>query len=427
MVACPALLVAGCASGQGKTTVTAGLARLYRRRGLRVRVFKTGPDFLDPLILARAAGSSVYQLDLWMVGAEESRALLHEAANEADIILVEGVMGLFDGQPSAADLAAFFGLPVLAVIDAGAMAQTVAAIAHGLATYRDDIRVTGLIANRVSSPGHRAMIDEALGRRFDFFGTLPSDPSFALPSRHLGLVPAAELADIDQRLDAVADALERNAAPPLPPPVTFAGPGRPAPPDLLAGRRIAVARDAAFCFLYEGNLDLLRAMGAELSFFSPLAGETLPDADAAYLPGGYPELHLDALAANRPLFEALRHHVEQGKPALAECGGMLALLDRLSHSDGTSAALAGLLPGTAALQKRLVNLGLHSVTLPEGELRGHTFHHSQSEIALDPLTISVPTRKQGRGEAVYRVNRLTATYLHLYFASDPAATAGLFS
>ena len=414
MASCPALLVAGCASGQGKTTVTAGLARLYRRRGLRVGVFKTGPDFLDPLILAQAAGSPVYQLDLWMVGPEESRALLFEAAQEADAILIEGVMGLFDGQPSAADLAAAFGVPVLAVIDAGAMAQTAAAIAHGLATYRDDIQFAGLIANRVSSPGHKAMIEEALGDRFPFFSTLPSDPAFALPSRHLGLVPAGEVADLDRRLDAIADKLDV----PLPPPVEFAGPGRAAPPVLLEGKRIAIARDAAFCFLYQANLDLLSAMGAELSFFSPLAGESIPACSAVYLPGGYPELHLDALSAN-PL--------RTDKPVLAECGGMLALLDRLSDAQGHSAAMAGLLSGSAALQTRLVNLGMHSVVLPEGELRGHTFHHTQSEIALAPIAVSKPQRLQGRGEAIYRVGRLTASYLHLYFGSNPEAAAALFA
>lgn len=413
MTACPALLVAGCASGQGKTTVTAGLARLYRRRGLKVRVFKTGPDFLDPLILAQAAGSPVYQLDLWMVGAEESRALLHEAARDADIILVEGVMGLFDGQPSAADLAAACGLPVLAVIDAGAMAETAAAIAHGLATYRDDIRVTGLIANRVSSPGHRAMIEEALGGGFDFFGTLPSDPAFALPSRHLGLVPAGELADLDRRLDAMAEALERHAALPLPAAVEFPGPGRSGPPRLLEGKRIAVARDAAFCFLYQANLDLLRAMGAELSFFSPLSGSPSFEADALYLPGGYPELHLGEMS-----FDAIRAHIAAGKPALAECGGMLALLDRLNE-----APMAGVIPGEATLQPRLVNLGLHSW----GSLRGHTFHHSHAEIGLEPIARSMPSRAKGREEAVYRVNKLTATYLHLYFGSDPQAAAELFS
>jgi cobyrinic acid a,c-diamide synthase len=427
MATCPALLVAGCASGQGKTTVTAGLARLYRRRGLRVRVFKTGPDFLDPLILARASGAPVYQLDLWMVGAEESQALLHEAAQEADVILVEGVMGLFDGQPSAADLAAAFSLPVLAVIDAHAMVQTVAAIAHGLATFRDDIVVDGLIANRVSSPGHRAMIEESLDGRFSFFGTLPSDPACSLPSRHLGLVPADELADIDRRLDAIADALERTASLPLPAPVQLAAAARPAVSPLLSGRRIAIARDAAFCFLYQANLDLLAAMGAELVFFSPLADEILPEADALYLPGGYPELHIGTLSANRALLDAIARHVAAGKPALAECGGMLALMESLAHSDGTEGAMAGVLPGRAALQSRLVNLGLHSLTLPEGTLRGHSFHHSRSEVRLDPIATSAPNRPQGRGEAVYRVNRLTATYMHLYFGSDPGAVASLFS
>jgi cobyrinic acid a,c-diamide synthase len=335
-------------------------------------------------------------------------------------------MGLFDGQPSAADLAAAFSLPVLAVIDAHAMAQTVAAIAHGLATFRDDIVVDGLIANRVSSPGHRAMIEESLGARFRFFGTLPSDPACALPSRHLGLVPADELTDIDRRLDAIADALERTAPLPLPAPVVFADAARPAVSPALAGQRIAVARDAAFCFLYRANLDLLTAMGADLVFFSPLADAALPEADALYLPGGYPELHIETLSANRPLLDAIAAHVAADKPVLAECGGMLALLDSLAHSDGTEGAMAGVLPGRAALQPRLVNLGLHSLALPQGTLRGHTFHHSRAEIALDPIATSTPNRPHGRGEAVYRVNRLTATYMHLYFPSNPAAVAALF-
>ena len=159
-------------------------------------------------------------------------------------------------------------------------------------------------------------------------------------------------------------------------------------------------------------------MGAELSFFSPLAGETVPDSDALYLPGGYPELHLDALSANPPRTD---------KPVFAECGGMLALLDSLADAQGRSAPMAGLLPGSAALQPRLVNLGLHEVALPEGILRGHTFHHTQSDIALDPIAVSTPRRLQGRGEPVYRVNKLTASYLHLYFGSNPEAMAALFS
>ena len=190
---CPALLIAAPASGQGKTTVTAALARLHARQGKRVRVFKCGPDFLDPMILARASGAPVYQLDLWMVGEAESRRLLWEAAGEADLILIEGVMGLFDGTPSAADLARHFGVPVLAVIDGSAMAQTFGAMAHGLATFQADLPFSGVLGNRVGSVRHGEILRDALPASIRWYGALPRSAEVGLPSRHLGLVQAGEL------------------------------------------------------------------------------------------------------------------------------------------------------------------------------------------------------------------------------------------
>ncbi|WP_312207249.1 cobyrinate a,c-diamide synthase, partial [Pseudomonas kuykendallii] len=204
---CPALLIAAPASGQGKTTVTAALARLHARQGRRVRVFKCGPDFLDPMILERASGQPVYQLDLWMVGEAECRRQLWQAAQEADLILVEGVMGLFDGTPSAADLARTFGLPVLAVIDAAAMAQTFAAVAHGLATFRADLPFSGVLANRVGSARHAELLRASLPATRRWYGALPRAVGIELPSRHLGLVQAEELLDLDERLDSAAGAL----------------------------------------------------------------------------------------------------------------------------------------------------------------------------------------------------------------------------
>ena len=425
-VSCPALFVSAPASGQGKTSVTAGLARLFRRRGLQVRVFKTGPDFLDPMILARASGAAVYQLDLWMGGEAHCRELLYRAAGEADVILIEGVMGLFDGRPSSADLAELFGVPVLAVIDASAMAETFGAIAHGLADFRPGVVVAGVLANRVGGPGHAAMLAESLGDDLRFFGALPRDEAFALPSRHLGLVQADELADLETRLDHMAAALEQ-AGVEMPAEIPFAPPATLAAiPKMLSGRRIAVARDSAFAFLYEANLDLLRAAGAELRFFSPLQDATLPDCDTAYLPGGYPELHLGRLSANRSLQDALRAHVGAGKPLLAECGGLLYLLDRLADADGRSAPMAGILSGNATVMKRLSNLGLQSARLPEGELRGHTFHHSRAEIVEAPLTHSSAARHHGTSEPIYRQRRLTASYMHFYFPSNPDAAVRLF-
>jgi cobyrinic acid a,c-diamide synthase len=424
---CPALLVAAPASGQGKTSVTAGLARMFRSQGKKVRLFKTGPDFLDPMILARAAGTPVHQLDLWMGGESHCRALLHCAASEADLILVEGVMGLFDGQPSSADLAQLFGIPVLIVIDASAMAETFAAIATGLAHFRPGLPFAGVLANRIGGPGHGAMLRQSLAGRLSFLGALAQDESMSLPSRHLGLVQAEELADLDDRLDRLAAGLASEIGDYSPPAVTFAAPESILPvPPLLAGCRIGVARDAAFAFLYPANLETLKALGAEIRFFSPLADGALPPVDALYLPGGYPELYLERLEANTTMTQAIRAHVESRRPLFAECGGLLYLLDRLADADGASAAMLGILPGTAVVGRRLANLGLQSVTLPEGALRGHTFHHSRAEIACAPLTHAVAARHHGNGEAVYRQGRVTASYLHLYFPSNPEAAARLF-
>jgi cobyrinic acid a,c-diamide synthase len=425
---CPALLVAAPASGEGKTTVTAGLARLHRRQGRRVRVFKSGPDFLDPTVLQRAARAPVYNLDLWMGGDTHCRALLHQAARKADLILVEGVMGLYDGDPSAADLAVRFGLPVLCVIDATAMAQTFAALAVGLAGFQPGLAVAGLLANRVAGSGHRAMLAERLPAGLPLLGTLPRDPGLELPHRHLGLWQADEVADLDARLDAVADALVGTALAELPAPVSFLPSGDPEPirDAPLAGLRIAVARDLAFAFLYAANLDWLRAAGAAPVFFSPLADRELPACDALYLPGGYPELHLEQLAANASMKAAIRAHHAAGRPILAECGGLLYLLDSLAGTDGNPAPMVGLLPGRARMRGRLANLGLQQVDLPEGTLRGHTFHHSEIETELTPLVLTQPLRQHGRPEGAYRIGRLTASYLHLYFPSNPQAVARLF-
>jgi len=422
---CPALLIAAPASGQGKTTVTAALARLHRRAGRRVRVFKCGPDFLDPMIHERASGAPVYQLDLWMVGEAESRRLLWEAAGEADLILIEGVMGLFDGAPSAADLARRFGVPVLAVIDGSAMAQTFGALAHGLASFQPDLPFAGVLANRIGSPRHAEILCDSLPAGLTWYGALPRSAALELPSRHLGLVQAAELADLDQRLDAAAEAIAATAGAQLPAPVLFAAPVTQALEPLLAGVRIGVARDAAFGFLYQANLDLLRALGAELAFFSPLADATLPAVDSLYLPGGYPELHLAQLAGNPGMLDAIRAHHAAGKPILAECGGMLYLLERLTDRHGASARLAGLLPGQATLQPKLAALALQAAALPEGTLRGHTFHHSVLDCALAPLARGECPNYRRTAEAVYRLGRLTASYIHFYLPSDPQAAAGL--
>ena len=291
-------------------------------------------------------------------------------AREADLIIVEGVMGLFDGSPSTADIAQAFGLPVLAVIDAAAMAQSFGAVALGLASYRPgpvpptrrpeagqdesaeprsgeppspppggggrgvSLEFHGFLANRVGSPGHAALLRDSLPPELTWRGAVPREPEAALPARHLGLLPAAEIDDLLRRLDRLADRLAETGLAELPPPVAFAAPAAQSQPGLLAGRRIAIARDAAFCFLHAANLELLRRLGAETLYFSPLAGDGLPPCDALWLPGGYPELHGERLAARRDLWAQLDHHLKAGRPILAECGGMMSLFDYLTDQIG---------------------------------------------------------------------------------------------
>jgi cobyrinic acid a,c-diamide synthase len=453
------MFVSAPASNQGKTTITAALARFHSAQGRIVRVFKTGPDFLDPMIHERASGRPAYQLDLWMGGEDHCRGLLYDAARDADLILIEGVMGLFDGTPSSADLAQLLGVPVLAVIDAESMAQSFGAIAHGLASYRAGLPFYGVLANRVAGARHGELLQQGMRPELAYLGAVMRDAGIELPDRHLGLVQAEEVGDLEQRLVAAAAALKGTRVTELPPAVEFAashprgsagdaggaakhlagfaehpglsakdagGAGVASQPT-LAGIRIGIARDRAFSFLYPANLDLLRAMGAELVFFSPLVAGELPSVDSVYLPGGYPELHLAQLSANRAMALALRRHVDAGKPLYAECGGMLYLLESLADVKGQRATLAGVLPGNASMQPRLKGLGYQSAPCPGGgALRGHTFHHSTMETSLTPWAHGERLYNTSPGEAIYREGSLVASYLHNYFPSNPQAAAALF-
>lgn len=430
---CPAVVVAAPASGQGKTTVTAALARLHARQGRRVRVFKCGPDFLDPFWHTLASGAPVHQLDLWMTGEADCRARLARAAREADLIIVEGVMGLFDGEPSAADLARHFGLPVLAVVDAGAMAGTFGAVAYGLQHYQPGLRWAGVLANRVGSARHAGMLQASLKEPAHWLGALLRNPALTLPERHLGLVAATELSDATARLDAAADAL---AATPLGQmsaeqlqawAVDFPAASPPDAGRLLQGQTIAVARDAAFCFLYAANLECLEQLGAKLVFFSPLADGALPECDAVWLPGGYPELHADRLAANHALRDSLRAHVARGQPLWAECGGMMVLFEQLMDKQEQTHALWGLLPGRVVMQKRLVGLGSQQLLLDGQQLRGHTFHYSSSETPLVPYARTTRAEGGEGGEAVYVHGPVVASYFHAWFPSNPALVARIFT
>lgn len=416
---CPALLLSAPASGQGKTLCTAALARAWRDRGLKVQVFKCGPDFLDPMILQVASGKPVYNLDLGMCGISEAQRLLHRAARENDVILLEGVMGLFDGTPSSADIALQFGIPVALAIDASAMAQTFGAMAAGLLGFDNAIQPAGVIANRIGGKGHADFLRTSLPGNIPWLGALPASQAYSLPERHLGLYRAGEIEDIEQRIQSAAHALSESSALPLPPAVDFRPADRQDFPQLLTGKTIAIARDEAFCFIYPANVECLEAMGAHLEYFSPLHDEAAPDADAYWLPGGYPELHMPAISSNYSMRDSLKQAYNSGKPILAECGGMMALSESI---DGQAAF--GLLPGHSRVEKQLQGIGTQTLTIGQTSINTHTFHHGVFETSLQPQLFS--ETPYGKGEVFYRHGSISASFLHFYFPSNPQAAAGFF-
>lgn len=434
-VTCVALFIAAPASGQGKTTITAAIARYFSNQGKVVRVFKTGPDYLDPQILAQASYGHVEQLDMWMAGEAYCQQKLYEAALEADLILVEGAMGLFDGQPSSADLAARFNIPIAIVMDVKGMAQTAGAIAIGLANYRDDYSCFGLIANNCSSDRHAQLIREALSDKLPLLACLKKDENIALPERHLGLVQASEVTEqLEEKFTLgcrwLEDGVQRaDASSPLltlPSSVDFYSAEVAKVDTLLAGKTIAIARDRAFSFIYQANIRLLQEMGATLVYFSPLNDKQLPLADALWLPGGYPELYAQQLAENSDLQTQIKAFYQAGKPMLAECGGFLYCLEELIDLDQQHHTMVGLLAGHGSMSGKRGCQGMQKAILPEGEIHGHAHHRSRAIMNMDAMGYGQRQRHPAPGEPIYRDKKLTASYLHLFFPSNPALIAHLF-
>lgn len=394
----PGLLVAAPRSGSGKTTVTLGLLRALARRGLKVAGAKCGPDYIDPAFHEAASGRPSLNLDAWAMPPDMVAGLAATSGLGADLILAEGLMGLFDGVPAApgrsgssADIAAAAGWPVLLVLDVSGQSRSAAAIVMGCATYDPRIRIAGVVLNRVGSPRHRRLVGEAIeALGIPVLGSLPRDGSISLPARHLGLVQAAETEGLDLLIDRMADLIASNAD--LDRIVAAAAPsalgaGEPCasaaaiPPP---AQRIAVARDEAFTFLYPHLALGWRRAGAELVFFSPLADEPPPaDCDLCWLPGGYPELHAGRLAAASRFLGGLRRFAEP-KPVHGECGGYMALGRTLTDATGTVHAMAGLLDHATSFATRKMNLGYRAATLLAGGplgsagtvLKGHEFHYA---------------------------------------------------
>lgn len=388
------IVIAAPTSASGKTVVTLGLIRALRDRGMKIASAKVGPDYIDPRFHTHASGRPCPNLDPWAMGRDGCIALLAATSRDTDLTVIEGVMGLFDGPHlawgSTADLAADLGLPVVLIVDARHQAQSLAALVHGFATYRKDITLAGVIANRIASDRHASIVTEALGDRL--LGLVRADKALELPSRHLGLVQADENQDLEGFIASAALAVARetvldrftNQARPLPdPPVSS-----PSLPPL--GQTITIARDMAFAFSYPHMIEGWRRAGATIRFFSPLADEA-PDgeADAVFLPGGYPELHAGRLASNSRFLTGLR----QAEGLIyGECGGYMVLGEGLIDASGARHAMAGLLPLTTSFADRRLHLGYRALTPLAGSpwrkpLRGHEFHYATiaSEGAADRL------------------------------------------
>ena len=437
------IVIAAPSSGSGKTTVTLGLLRCLRRSGVCVSSFKVGPDYIDPAFHAAAAGRPCLNLDGWAMRPETLAALFHEAAEGAGIVLGEGVMGLFDGPSggSTADLATALGLPVLLVVDAGAQAQSAAAVVHGFATWRTDVRVVGVVFNRVGGDRHAVMLRAAMeSLDVPVLGCLPRTSGLALPSRHLGLVQASEMPTLETFIEAAADLvavrLDLEAFRALLSAVD-APPGGTAPPPLPPlGQRVAVASDDAFRFSYPHVVDGWRRAGAEIVPFSPLADER-PDAaaDAVYLPGGYPELHAGLLAANGAFLDGVRRAAARGAVVYGECGGYMVLGGTLTDTDGVAHRMADLLPLETSMAERSLHLGYRRAELAAtgplgtegGTFGAHEFHYASilREDGADPLFRVRDAAGASLGCGGLRRGNVMGSFVHLIDAHpidiDPGA------
>jgi cobyrinic acid a,c-diamide synthase len=394
------LLVAAPRSGSGKTTLTLGLMRAFRAQGLTVAGAKSGPDYIDPAFHEAATGRASLNLDSWAMAPALLCALADRAALGSDLFLAEASMGLFDGVPAepgrsgaSADVAAALGLPVLLTLDVSGQAQSAAAIVKGCALYDPRVKIAGVVLNNVGSPRHYRLASEAIeALGIPVVGSLPKAADVVLPERHLGLVQASETKSLQDRLDTIARFVVEHAD--LPAILALAGPltfeKGDAPKALKPpGQRIAIARDAAFSFLYPHILMGWREQGAEIAFFSPLNDEAPPpDADVCWLPGGYPELHAGRLSA-ADIFSSGLRHFGQTRAVHGECGGYMVLGEALTDASGVVHRMAGLLSVETSFAKRKMNLGYRDATLivdgPLGRaglrLRGHEFHYA-SIVAL---------------------------------------------
>jgi len=438
-------MVSGPATGVGKTTVALVMMAGLRRRGLVVQPFKCGPDFLDTSHHTRVCGRTARNLDTWMLSVEANRSVLRNAARGADVVVAEGMMGLFDGRSgnteigSSVEVAKLLQLPVVLVVDASKSARSIAAVVLGFEMFDPELQLAGVILNRVAGDRHYEMLREAIESscKTKILGRLPAEPAIAIPERHLGLHGAAELAASGQeaRVDTLAALAEKY--------FDLDGllrlecgleigvePARIVDSPSADVVRVGVPSDSAFSFYYEDNLDMLREQGAEIVRFSPLRDAGLPPGlDALYLGGGYPELHAEQLSGNREMLEEIRTFAASGRPVYAECGGMLYLSKSL-NVDEESYEMAGVLPLSMQMTDKLVQFGYVTVEFSHDCLlgrkgtvvRGHSFHYSRiASQGKVEKSYHVQYSMSGKEEMEgFRRGNVLASYIHLHFRANPA-------
>jgi len=438
-------LIAGTASGVGKTTVTLAIIAALRKRGSIVQPFKAGPDFLDTGHHTRIAGRSARNLDTWMLSREANEDVLREASRGADVVVVEGVMGLFDGKDgatesgSSAEIAKLLQLPIVLVLDASKSARSLAAVVLGFEKFDPELQLAGVVLNRPASERHFRMLETAIhgSCKTPVLGWLPRDAEISIPERHLGLHTAEEFNNpesLERQIDTLAMLAEKHLKLDVLSslPCGFAFEAGPAfyPRSDSPIVRIGVARDQAFSFYYEDNLDLLRQQGAEIVPFSPIAETALPeDLDALYLGGGYPELHALELSGNQSMLHSIRMFAASDRPIYAECGGMMYLSQRLATLDGACHDMAGVLPFSIEMTSQLTKFGYVTVDLTRdcllgatgAVLRGHSFHYSR--IVETPslptsyrVNYSLSAKQEEEG---FSLRNVLASYIHLHFRTSP--------
>jgi len=442
-----AFLIAGTASGVGKTTTALALMAAFRQRGFAVQPFKCGPDFLDTGHHTVVSGRASRNLDTWMLDGKTNRIIFQNACINADIAIVEGLMGLFDGvaggteEGSSAEMAKLLRLPVILVLDASKSSRSLAAVAKGFEAFDSGVHLAGIVLNGVAGENHFRILERAIGSTtgVPILGWLPRESAVTIPERHLGVHTAAEQTNVQERLEALAAFAERNLNLDLLLQLDYL-PDSPPATNLKNSAtqrtqvRLGAARDRAFSFYYEDNFDLLRECGAEIVEFSPLSDEHLPaEIDGLYLGGGYPELYAERLSQNRKMLKDVRAFAGAGKPIYAECGGMMYLAQSLTTLNGKVFPMTGVLPLGIEMTKKLVHLGYADVEFMEDCLlgkkgttvRGHSFHCSQATIT-DELRTSYRVRYSlsGREEMEgYSRKNILGSYIHLHFCANPSLAA----